>query len=91
VAAVITLVTLVTSPGVLEDPLDEGIRILRNVGGELLVMEMKALGSFETAGPGLLGMKTKALGLFETSGQALHDLKTKALGLFETSVEDCLA
>jgi len=60
-AAVITLVTMVTSPGML-DPVDEGTRILRNVGGGLLVTEMKALGSFETAGPGLLGMKTKALG-----------------------------
>lgn len=89
-AAVITLVTLVTSPELL-DPVVEGTRILRNVGGGMLVMEMEALGSFETAGPGLLGMKTKALRLFETSRPALHGLKMKALGFFETSGEDGLA
>jgi len=41
VAAVATLVTLVTSPGLL-DPERKGTKILRSVGGGLLVM--KALG-----------------------------------------------
>jgi hypothetical protein len=48
VAAVATLITLVTSPGLL-DPEGESTKILRNIGGGLLVIEMKALGSFETA------------------------------------------
>jgi hypothetical protein len=48
VAAVVTLVTLLTSPGLL-DPEGEGKRILRNVGGGMLYMEVKALESFETS------------------------------------------